>query len=53
MGHETVLKARDAAKGFEGLRTYVRKLITDRQENFVDDLIGQTFAVAANETPFH
>lgn len=52
MGHETVLKAREAAKAFEALRTYVRKLITARQENFVDDLIGQTFAVAANETPF-
>jgi cytochrome P450 len=51
MGRETVLRAKSAVKSFEAVRAYVRTLISVRQENFSDDVIGHSFAVEANEAP--
>jgi|CZKQ01.1.fsa_nt_gi cytochrome P450 len=51
MGHETVLRAKGAAKSFEAVRAYIRTMITARRENFADDVIGHSFAVEANEAP--
>jgi cytochrome P450 len=49
MGHATILKARSAAKSFEAIRAYVRKMIDARRESPADDVIGRSFAVDANE----
>ena len=49
MGHETVLKAKEAVKVFKAIRAYVRILISVRQENFSDDAIGHSLAVETNE----
>lgn len=51
MGRETALKAKPAAKSFEAVRAKVRAMISARQANFSDDVIGQSFAVEANEVP--
>jgi cytochrome P450 len=51
MGRETALKAKAAAKSFEAVRAKVRTMISARQTNFSDDVIGQSFAVEANEVP--
>lgn len=51
MGRETALKAKAAAKSFEAVRAKVRTMISARQANFSDDVIGQSFAVEANEVP--
>jgi Cytochrome P450 len=51
MGHETVLRAKQAVKIFEAVRAYVRTMIAARRENFADDVIGHSFGVEANETP--
>jgi cytochrome P450 len=51
MGHETVLKARVALKSFGAVRAYVQKMIATRELSFLDDVIGKTLAVEANEVP--
>jgi cytochrome P450 len=51
MGHETVLRAKEAAKVFEAIRAYIRTMITARRVNFADDVIGHSLAVEANEAP--
>jgi pimeloyl-[acyl-carrier protein] synthase len=50
MGRATVLRARDAVKSFEAVRASVRAMIAVRQENFSNNVIGQAFAIEANET---
>jgi pimeloyl-[acyl-carrier protein] synthase len=51
MGHETVLRAKEAVKVFEAVRAHIRFMITARRENFANDVIGHSFAVEANEAP--
>ena len=51
IGHETVLRAKEAVKVFEAIRAYIRTIITARRVNFADDVIGHSFAVEANEAP--
>lgn len=51
MGRATVLKARDAVKSFEAVRASVRTMIAARRESFSNDVIGQAFAIEANEAP--
>jgi pimeloyl-[acyl-carrier protein] synthase len=51
IGHETVLRAKEAVKSFEAVRAYIRTMIAARRENFADDVIGHSFAVEANEAP--
>ena len=51
MGHDTVLRAKEAVKSFEVVRAHVRTIIAARRENFADDVIGRAFAIQPNETP--
>ncbi len=51
MGHETVLKARDAVKSLEAIRACVRTMIAARGENFANNVIEHSFDVEENETP--
>src|SRR5438132_3488078 len=51
MSRGTLLKARRMVVTFGSLRTYVSKMVADRREKFVDDLIGRTCAVETNELP--
>jgi cytochrome P450 len=51
MGHETVLRAKEAVKSFAAVLAYVRTIIAPRRENFADDVIGRALAIEPNETP--
>lgn len=51
MGRATMLKAKGAAKSFEAVRAYVRRMIIARRENFADDVIGRSLAVDETEAP--
>jgi pimeloyl-[acyl-carrier protein] synthase len=48
---QTILRANEAVKSFKAIRAYIRTMISDRRENFADDVIGHSFAVEPNEAP--
>jgi pimeloyl-[acyl-carrier protein] synthase len=51
VGHETVLRAKEAVKVFEAIRAYIRTMIAGRRENSADNVIAHSFAVEPNEAP--
>jgi cytochrome P450 len=51
MGRETILSAKVAVKTLEAVRACIRTMIAAPRENFVDDVIGHSFAVEENEAP--
>jgi cytochrome P450 len=51
VGHETVLRAKEAVKVFEAIRAYIRRMIAGRRANSADNVIAHSFAVEANEAP--
>lgn len=51
MGRETVLKAKEAVRSFEAIRSYVGTMIAARRDKFFDDVIGQSLAVEPHELP--